>query len=369
MRIFILCIFWSLSPHLLFAQVENNNPEDSTATLFADTLKVGLHLSPPFIEKNAQGQFQGISIELWERIAEEMDIPFEYYEVSLPEIFEGLQNKHLDIAINPLTVTSKRMEEVSFSHPFFVSHSSIAVRVTSGWLFAWLFVMSFFSLSFLSIIGFLFVIILIFGTLLWIFERKVNKQEFGGGLKGLGNGIWWSAVTMTTVGYGDKSPKSLGGRIVAVIWMFSAIILISGFTASVASSLTINQMGANVGNIDDFKPRKMASVEGSASHTYLKNNFFRDVSHYPELKDGLEALNGGTIEGFVYDDPIMRYVINRDTLSNIEILPFKFDLQFYAFAFPKGTTELRDLISQKIIEFTEDTQWKVILSEYNLSEI
>lgn len=43
-------------------------------------------------------------------------------------------------------------------------------------------------------------------------------------IKGLGQAVWWAAVTMTTVGYGDKAPKTLGGRVVAVAWMLASIV-------------------------------------------------------------------------------------------------------------------------------------------------
>ena len=41
------------------------------------------------------------------------------------------------------------------------------------------------------------------GTLIWILERRKNPEHFSPiPVKGLGSAFWWSAVTMTTVGYG-----------------------------------------------------------------------------------------------------------------------------------------------------------------------
>src|SRR5437667_11352626 len=51
----------------------------------------------------------------------------------------------------------------------------------------------------------------------------------------LENGIWWAVVTATTVGYGDISPTTTVGRVVAVIVMLGGVGLISTLSASIAA--------------------------------------------------------------------------------------------------------------------------------------
>jgi voltage-gated potassium channel len=48
--------------------------------------------------------------------------------------------------------------------------------------------------------------------------------------------LWWSFVTITTVGYGDFYPTTLLGRIIAVVLMTAGVGLFGTFTAYVASS-------------------------------------------------------------------------------------------------------------------------------------
>jgi voltage-gated potassium channel len=51
----------------------------------------------------------------------------------------------------------------------------------------------------------------------------------------IGDALWWSFVTTTTVGYGDIAPQSLGGRIVAVCLMLIGIGFLSMLTGTIAT--------------------------------------------------------------------------------------------------------------------------------------
>jgi len=46
--------------------------------------------------------------------------------------------------------------------------------------------------------------------------------------------LWWAIVTVTTVGFGDISPTSLGGRLIGVVLMFFGIGVLGMFTATIA---------------------------------------------------------------------------------------------------------------------------------------
>lgn len=76
------------------------------------------------------------------------------------------------------------------------------------------------------IIGLIVFVALGFGVLISIVEPRIGTAW---------DGIWWAFVTATTVGYGDISPKSASGRIVAVILMLFGMGLLGVFTGLVAA--------------------------------------------------------------------------------------------------------------------------------------
>ena len=334
-----------------------------------DTLIVGYTSAPPFIIENNDG-VGGINLWLWEKVANDLGLEYKLVPMDFKEMLGSLEKGTIDISINPLTITSERNERMEFTDSFYASNSTIVVTEVSSFQKLIRFVKSFFSLNFLRGLFGLLLIIIIFGMLVWFFERKNNKAQFRKGYDGLWDGFWWSAVTLTTVGYGDKAPQSKMGRAMALLLMFVGLLFISGLTASIASSLTVDQLNNSPDNFNEFKEYPVGTVANSSSNQFLRNHFFKDIRTYDGVVPGLEDLENSRLEAFMYDEPILRYRIQQDsTLKDLTILPVKFDVQFYAFGLAKGSIELEQRLSQKILEVIEGTEWEIILNEHNLSEI
>ena len=334
-----------------------------------DTLIVGYTEAAPFIIKENE-MLEGINVWLWKRVAEDLELEYEFRQMPFADMLTALKQGEIDVSINPLTITSDRIKEMGFSRSFFASHSTVAVAEKSSWQKIKQFVGSLLQMNFLRGFLLLFVILLFFGLLIWLFERRRNPEHFRPNQNGVWDGLWWSVVTLTTVGYGDKAPKTRWGKIAALGLMFSGLLFISGLTASIASSLTVNQLTENIESFDAFKEKKVGTVKSSSSYDFLKVHFFKDVAEFEGVVPGLQELKAQKIDAFIYDEPILRYRVQKDSsLNKLEILPMKFDVQFYGFGVQKGQLQLQQEISQRILEIIETTEWGIVLSEYGLNEI
>ncbi|NIW78577.1 MAG: two pore domain potassium channel family protein, partial [Calditrichae bacterium] len=70
------------------------------------------------------------------------------------------------------------------------------------------------------------VLLVISSVGLFYFEPKVNNWT---------DALWWSIVTMTTVGYGDITPDTLGGKVIGSFVMVIGIGILGMLTATIAS--------------------------------------------------------------------------------------------------------------------------------------
>ena len=335
-------------------------PEPAEAPA-SSKLMVGTAPVPPFIIKGKDGSWSGISIDLWRMLAEKLGLTYEIREYSVPDLLEASKQNALDVIVS-VNITAEREKLNDVTHAFYSTGLTIAVvpRARTGFLGT---VKRIFSSQFLQIVAALVVILFIIGLLIWLAERRKNPGQFGGHpVRGIGAGFWWSAVTMTTVGYGDKSPVTVGGRALALIWMFGGVIMISSFTAAISSALTVSQLESPVSGPDDLPGVRVATVAPSAGARFLDR---RGVAHrdFKDAGAALDALAAGEVDAVVYESPILRYQARSRPGSKISVLPGTFDNHGYGFALKAGSP-LREKIDVALLEITASDAWSQTLRTY-----
>ncbi|NBC23560.1 MAG: transporter substrate-binding domain-containing protein [Gammaproteobacteria bacterium] len=329
----------------------------------AATLVVGTKESPPFAMVDERtGEWSGISIDLWERIALELGYRTEYRSLPLDELLDSVAAGEIDVALAALTVTANREREADFTHPYYQSNLAIAVPAVQQTQLGAV-VAALLSPAFLSALGILLVLLAGVGLLVWLAERRSNAEEFGGTpIEGLGSGFWWSAVTMTTVGYGDKSPRTLAGRLLALVWMFTSLIIVAGITGAMASAFTVTSLRTSITGPADLPGLRVGTVTGSTSEDYLNGIGARPLAE-GRLETALEDLAANRLDAVVYDAPVLDYLIQQRHAGELQILPAEFNKESYAIALTEDTERLEP-INLALLEITASADWQAIRRRY-----
>jgi ABC-type amino acid transport substrate-binding protein len=277
-------------------------------------------------------------------------------------LLEGLTNGSLDVVVIDLTITPERLDKFDFTYPFYTTGLGIAVPFKEQYGLL-LIIKQLFSHNVLNILLLIFSMLLIVGIIVWLSERKRNPEHFGGNtIQGVGSGVWFSAVTMTTVGYGDKHAKTIGGRIVSLIWMFIGVILVSLFTATITSTLTVKQLKTPVRGLEDLKKELVGTMSYTTSESFLKQNLISSKT-YKTVEEGLEALVIGEIKAFVYDAPELRYIIKQKFQGKLEVLPNTYSQENYGIALVNNSP-LRKSINQVLLQTIRSQGWQETLYRY-----
>jgi ABC-type amino acid transport substrate-binding protein len=324
---------------------------------------VGTKEAAPFAMKAPSGEWSGISIDLWRRIAEKHQIKYRFEDLdTVPALIDATAAGKVDIAVAALTVTAGREEMLDFTSAFYGTGLGIAVPTTTG-VAGWApVVRALTSFGFIRAVLALIGLALLVGLLVWLLERRHN-EEFGGGVtKGLSSSVWWTTVAMTQRGIGHQGPRTLPGRFVAMLWMVGSIIAVAVFTASITSALTVRQLQGTVQGVTDLSQVRVGVVSGSSTEdTLTKLRISFEV--YPTAKAGLQAVRDGKLDAFVYDRPLLAWSIHQDFRSSVQLLDVTFDQQHYAFAVPAGSP-LRKPVSVAILNEVRSAWWGGTLYRY-----
>ncbi len=308
-----------------------------------------------FIEN---GRPVGFSIDIWDEVASDLGLDFEYIIVdTVAEQLQAVELGTADIAVAAVTITESREETVDFTVPFYRSGLGILTRLGSDQPFIAAALATFTSGFLLPIAG-LMVALVVIGFVFWLLERKKNPDFEGHAMEGIWDGIWWAAVTVTTVGYGDRTPQSVLGRLLGLVWMFVGLFLIANFTASVAASLTTASLEALINGPQDLPGKSIVTVGGSTADQWLNDQL---IPHRRvELIDEAYAmLESGEVDAVVYDYPVLQYFLTSNPSSQLVMVGEPFRTEMYGMAIEQDS-QFREMMNRALLGVAEDGRYEDI---------
>jgi ABC-type amino acid transport substrate-binding protein len=147
-----------------------------------------------------------------------------------------------------------------------------------------------------------------------------------------------------------------------MVWMIASIVTIAVFTASVTSVLTIRHLQGEVHEVSDLSSVRVGAVAGTSTEdalTHLRIAY----RTFATPQDGLKALRSHTIDAFVYDKPLLAWLIRQNFSSSIDLLDKTFDVQDYAFALP-GDSPLRKSVNVAVLDARRSEWWDQTTFQY-----
>lgn len=317
------------------------------------SLKVTTREVAPFVEKR-DGRLTGFSIELWNAIAEQLRVTSQFQmKGNVRELLKSVQTGEADLAVAAISVTSERNRHVDFSQPIYDAGLQILVK---GQASAPSLLDGFTALLRSPIMGqFLIavaIVILVPSHLLWFLERRSeegiirHKSYF----PGIFEAFWWTVSCLAT--QAEEMPKTVWARILAVIWMFFAVIFIAYVTAALTANLTLQTLRGEIRGPDDLPGKTVATVGGSTAEAYLREQKIR-IRPFPTIKEAIDALEKGQAAAVVYDSPILLYHTANEGKGQIAVVGPVFRRESYAIAFPNGS-KLRKPVESVLLRLKEN---------------
>ncbi|KAK7863966.1 hypothetical protein R5R35_000081 [Gryllus longicercus] len=343
-------------------------------------------------------QFEGYSLDLIAAIARILNMTFEFrlvpdsqYGAFNPKtqkwtgLLGELLERRADLAICDLTITYVREEAVDFTMPFMNLGISILYKKAEK---AETNLFSFLEPFSIDVWIYMATAYLGVSLLLFVLARS-NPHEWDSGHPcdkdpeelennfNMVNCLWFSLGSLMGQGC-DILPRAVSTRMVAGMWWFFTLIMISSYTANLAAFLTVTRMDDSIKNVEDLAKQTKIKYGTYASGSTAA--FFRESNNslYQRMwtvmnqarpsvftadnKEGVERVKKGKGDyAFFMESTSIEY----ETRKNCDLVKVggQLDSKGYGIALPPGSP-YRKMINWAILKLQQAGELKVLKNRW-----
>lgn len=331
----------------------------SGAATAVDMLRVGVLQASPFASQVGD-HYQGLTIDLWEKIAANNHWAFSYLSAGTDEsqAISQLQAGRFDILIGPLSVTGPSLAVVDFSRPFFINKTGVIVLKHRSHFLSLLDPVL--SKSFAALTLALLSAFLIYIHLFWYFERGKHPEISEGYWKTVSSGLW---IHVIKKGFGGM-PTTLYGKFTVLFWLLCVGLFLTTFNANVTSAFTVAlaKQYDSIKNFGDLQQLQLAGVEGSAAANLAIDQGLTLV-YVKNLEEAIDLLQDNEVGGIVYDSVIGLNYLSSHHSTKLVMSAYMFAQEEYAFALPYHSPLTRAL-NMSLVELQDNQQVSRICQKF-----
>lgn len=318
-------------------------------------MRVGYADFPPFVSKKG-ARLVGFEAALWEAVARELGVASRFSRHTLGELLSRIRGGTLDVAFAGISKTEAREREVDFTHATY--SSGLAILVRSAGRFRILRALGTLLVEKRRTIG---EVVLWLGGFVaavshavWFVER--GKGSFSADyLTGIGDAVWYTVVTISTVGYGDFAPVTLVGRTIGVVTIVIGYAVFALLIAELNSLLVLERLRSPIQDAGDRRRRRVATVGGTVAETLLEKYQAVPVPA-AGFREALALLARGDADALVFDAPILQHYVKEHGTGTFRLVGPRFEEHEYGIALPEGSP-WREKINRALLRLAESGEY------------
>lgn len=326
-------------------------------------IRVGIKPLEPFVFIDEGGQPSGFSIDLWNAIATELGIQYEWVQAgTVNELIADIQSGKIDAAIAGISMTPERESLVDFTYPYFESGLQIMVQETPDAGSISLSNILFPPIVF-KMLGLGLVLLFFMANIIWFMEKRSNPGIPKTYAAGVWDGLWWGLNMLLKQEYMERvMPNGFLKRLFVMVWMILGVVLIAEFTATITASQTVSQLRPTIESLADLQGRRVLTVAGSTADDFLIMQELRHTT-VATINEAFDALLNDETDAIVFDAPVLLFYSQNQGYGLVRVVGPIIQEENYGIALPTESP-LREPINAALLRLKSSGRYDKIYEKW-----